>query len=164
MFLCKSNYLYILRLNQRHLFIIGKNINDVSLKQQRLKFSSVLDAIRALAEIVQVSEAKIAALALQAISNQSDCRQVAQVSKLIAHESYPGQFGIAVRKDLDLNKSLFLLDMLEIGKRKYTQLRQLLLSSDIRFPAYQKVIDHRNNIVLSSSLPLYPKSYYTDWC
>ena len=46
--------------------------------------------------------------------------------------------------------------MLEIGKRKYTQLRQLLLSSDIRFPAYQKVIDKRNNIVLRSSLLLYP--------
>ena len=46
--------------------------------------------------------------------------------------------------------------MLEIGKRKYTQLRQLLLSSDIRFPAYQKVIDQRNNIVLRSSLLLYP--------
>ena len=81
--------------------------------------------IRTLAEIEQVSEVKIAALALQTISNQSDCRQVAQVSKLIAHDNYPGQFGHVVKKDLDLNKSLFLLDMLEIGKRKYTQLRQL---------------------------------------
>ena len=56
-----------------------KNINYVSLKQQRLRLSSVLEAIRILAEIEQVSEVKIAALALQAISNQSDCRQVAQV-------------------------------------------------------------------------------------
>ena len=99
---------------------------------------------------------KIAALALQAISNQSDCRQVAQVSKLIAHESCPGQFGIAVRKDLDLNKSLYLLDMREIGKIKYTQLRQLLLSCDISIFANQKVIAHRKNIVLRSSLLLYP--------
>ena len=133
-----------------------KNINDVSLKQQRLRLSSVLEAIRTLSEIEQVSEVKFVALALQAISNKSDRLQVAQVSKLMAHESYPGQFGISVRKDLYLNKSLFLLDMLEIGKRKYTQLRQLLVSSDIRFPAYQKVIDHRDNIVLRSSLLLYP--------
>ena len=76
---------------------------------------------------------KIAALALQAISNISDCRQVAQVSKLIARESFPGKFGYVAKKDLDLDKSLFLLDMLEIGKRKYTQLRQhLLLSCLIR--------------------------------
>ena len=74
-----------------------------------------------------VSEVKIAALALQAISNLSDCRQVAQVSKLIAQENFPGQFGYVMKKDLDidLNTSLF-LDMFEIGKRKYTQLRQHL--------------------------------------
>ena len=56
-----------------------KNIEDVSLKQQRLRLSSVLEAIGTLAEIEQVSEVKIAALALQTISNQSDCRQIAQV-------------------------------------------------------------------------------------
>ena len=134
------------------------NVDDVSLKQQLLRLSSVLGAIRTLAEIEHVSEVKIAALALQTISNQSHCRQVAQVSKLIAHDNYPGQFGHVAKKDLDLNKSLLLLDMLEIGKRKYTQLRQLLLSSDIRFRAYQNVIDQRNNIVLRSSLLLYPNS------
>ena len=74
----------------------------------------------------------------------------------IANESFPCQFGCIARKDLALNKSLFLLDMLEIGKRKYTQLRQHLTSSDIPFPAYQRVIDHRNSITLRSSLQLYP--------
>ena len=61
-----------------------------------------------------------------------------------------------VKKDVDVDKSLFLLDMLEIGKRKYTVLRQHLLSSYIQFPAYQKVIDRRNNIILRSSIKIYP--------
>ena len=99
---------------------------------------------------------KIATKALQAISNIADNRQAAQASKLIAHESFSGQFGYMARIDLDLNKSLFLLDMLEIGKRKYTQLRQHLLSSDVRFPAYQRVIEHRNNIILRPLFLLYP--------
>ena len=37
--------------------------------------------------------------------------------------------------------ALFLMDLLEIGKRNYTLLRQLLLSSEIHFPAYHKVAD-----------------------
>ena len=63
------------------------NTNDLSLKQQRLRLSSVFEAIRTLAEFEEVSEVKIAALDLKSISDQSDCQQVAQVSKLIAHES-----------------------------------------------------------------------------
>ena len=133
-----------------------KHIDDISWKQQRSRLSSVLEAIQALAQFEQVSEVKIAALALQAISNLSDCRLAAKVSKFIANESFPGQFGYVAKKDLNLNRSLFLLDMLEIGKRKYTQLRQHLISSDIQFPAYQRVIDHRNSIILRSSLQLYP--------
>ena len=61
-----------------------------------------------------------------------------------------------VKKDLDLNKALILLDMLAIGRRKYTQLRQLLLPSDIHFPAYYIIIYHRNDIIMRSSLCLYP--------
>ena len=133
-----------------------KHIDDISWKQQRSRLSSVLEAIQVLAQFEQVSEVKIATLALQAISNLSNCRQAAKVSKFIANESFPGQFGYFAKKDLDLNKSLFLLDMLEIGKRKYTQLGQHLISSDIQFPAYQRVIDHRNTIILRSSLQLYP--------
>ena len=133
-----------------------KSIDNLSLKQQRSRLSTVLDSIRVLAEIENISEIKIAALALQLVSNQFDARQVANVSKLIVTENFSGDFGKVVKKDVDVDKSLFLLDMLEIGKRKYTKLRQHLLSSYIQFPAYQKVVDRRNNIILRSSIKLYP--------
>ena len=74
----------------------------------------MLEAIQALAQFEKVS---IAALALQAISNLSNCKQVAQVSTLIANESFTGQFGYVAKKYLGLNQSLFLLDIFEIGKR-----------------------------------------------
>ena len=133
-----------------------KNISDLSLKQQRSRLSIVLDSIRELAEIENTTEVKIAAMALQLISNQSDTRQVAKVSKLIATDSFPGDFGKVFNKCVDVDKTLFLLDMLEIGKRKYTKLRQHLLSSNIEFPAYQKVAEYRNDIILRSSIHLYP--------
>ena len=107
------------------------------MKQQRSRLSNVLDSIRVLIEIENISEIKIAAFALQLVSNQSDARQVANVSKLIVTDNFPGDFGKVVKKDVDVDKSLFLLDMLEIGKRKILKLRQHLLSSYIQFPAYQ---------------------------
>ena len=66
------------------------------------------------------------------------------------------QFGNVPRRELDLNKSLFLIDLLEIGKRKYTRFRQHLLSSDFHLPAYHKLAEHRNCIVLRSIIQPYP--------
>ena len=133
-----------------------KDLDNITLQQQRVRLSSVLDSIRVLAEIENTSQVKIAALALQLLSNKIDDRQIAKVSKSIVYDKFHGQFGKTLKKEVDVNKSLFLLDLLEIGKRKYTQLRQHLLSCDIYFPAYQTVADHRNNIVLRSVIQLYP--------
>ena len=70
------------------------------LKQQRSRLSNVLDYIRVLAEIENISEIKIAALALQLVSNQSAARQVANVSKLIVTDNFPGDIGKVVKKDV----------------------------------------------------------------
>ena len=131
-------------------------VYTLSFKQQQSRLSNVLDSIKVLAELENISEIKIAALALQLVSNEYDTRQVAKVSKLIVTDNFPGDFGKVVKKDVDVDKSLFLLDMLEIGKRKYTKLRQHLLSIYIQFPAYQKLVDRRNSIILRSSIKLYP--------
>ena len=81
-----------------------KSIDNLSLKQQRSRLSNVLDSIRVLAKIENISEIKIAALALQLVYNQSDARQVANVSKLIVTDDFPGDFGKVVKKDVDNNK------------------------------------------------------------
>ena len=130
-----------------------KSLTTISLKQQRVRLSKVLECIKEIAEVEDVSEISIAALALQLISNQKDNRQVVRISKTIAYE---GDFGDAIKKRVSIDKSLFLLDFLEIGKRKYTSLRQLLLPNGIEFPAYQEIIEERNLIVLRPHLQLYP--------
>ena len=61
-----------------------------------------------------------------------------------------------LRKELDLNKALFLLDLLQVGKRKYTQLRQNLLCSEIDFPAYRKVVEHIYSMILWHLIQPYP--------
>ena len=134
-----------------------KDLKDLSLQQQRTRISCVLESIRSLSVIENTSEIKIAALALQLLCNEGDNREVAKVSKSIVHDRFSGQFGYASKnKELEVDKALFLLDLLEIGKRKYTLLRQLLLSSEIHFPAYHKVADQRNSLVLRSMIQLYP--------
>ena len=51
-------------------------------------------------------------------------------------------------EELDVSKTLFLVDMLEIGRRKYTNLRHQLLSSDVYFPEYHKIVEQKNGIIL----------------
>ena len=99
---------------------------------------------------------KIAALALQLLSNLTENRLIAQFSKSIVYDNFLRQLGNILKKELDVSKALFLVDMLEIGRRKYTNLSYHLLSSDIYFPAYYKIVQHRNSIILRNIIPLYP--------
>ena len=51
---------------------------------------------------------------------------------------------------------MFLLDALEIEKRKYPKLRQLLIPDHVHLPAYHKVAVLRNELILKSSIQFYP--------
>ena len=133
-----------------------KNIDELSLKQQRSRLSSVLEAIKLLSRIENTSKVKIAALALQLLSNEENNKKVSQIFKSIVCDNFSGRFGNLVQKDLEVDKALFLIGLLEIGKRKYTQLRQHLLTSDIHFPAYQRIAEHRNAIIIRPVIQLYP--------
>ena len=55
-------------------------------------------------------------------------------------------------KIMPLDKSTFLLDILEIGKRKYTNFRRLCKSENINFPSYWKLAQYRNATVLVNEL------------
>ena len=116
------------------------------MQRQRHRLSIVLESIKELSIIENTSEAIIAAVAFQLLSNQIANREIAKLSKSIVHDKYPGQFGNIFEKELDVNKALFLIYLLEIAKRKYTQLRQHLVFSEIHFPAYIKVMKQRNSL------------------
>ena len=67
-----------------------------------------------------------------------------------------GSFSYHTNQLVPVDETLFLLDLLEVGRRKYTQLRQTLLGDDIIFPSYSKVADLRNLVILRPSKSLYP--------
>ena len=94
-------------------------------------------------------------MALLLIWNQSNTRPVAKVSKLIATDGFLDTL-VVFNKCVDVDKTLFLFDMLKIGKRKYNKLSQHLLFSNIEFSGYQKVAEYRNDTILRSSIHLYP--------
>ncbi|KAI6658662.1 Transposable element P transposase [Oopsacas minuta] len=116
-----------------------KSIDYLTMQQrQRLRLTNILESVKALSIVENTSEIKIAALALQLLSNQTKQQEIAKVSKSVVYDKFSGQFGTLL-KELDVTKTVFLVALLEIGRRKYTQLRHHLLSNDIRFPAYHRI-------------------------
>ena len=101
------------------LWVIERVLIIFQCNSKRSKLSSVLEPTKSLSIIENTSE--IAALALKLLSNQTDNRVVAEVSRSIVYDKSPGQFGKILKKDLDVNKAVFIVDFLENRRRKYTQ-------------------------------------------
>ena len=62
-----------------------------------------------------------------------------------------GTFGFK-SNTLPLDKASYLLDMLEIGRRKYTEVRRLFLTENIHLPSFGKLSKHRCEVGLEISL------------
>ena len=97
-----------------------KILTDLSMQQQRHRLSIVLESIKELSITENTSEITIAALALQLLSNQTANQDIAKLCKSIVHDHYPGKFDNILKKELDVDKAVFFINFLEIGKRKYT--------------------------------------------
>ena len=87
-----------------------KILTDLSMQQQSHKLSIVLESIKELSIIKNTSEIIIAALALKLLSNQTSNREIAKLCKSIVHDQYPGKFGNILKKELDVNTALFLIN------------------------------------------------------
>ena len=61
-----------------------------------------------------------------------------------------GSFGPVCNK-LTCDKAAFLMDSLEIGKKKYIDLRRLLLS-DVQLPGYNRLATYRSQICLTNDI------------
>ena len=96
------------------------------------------------------------------LANEEDNRQVAKVAKEIVANS---GFGNIIGKVVPLNKALFVLDLIGVGRRIYTQLRQTLIPENIIFPSYSKVAELRNTLISRPSIHLYPNPLRPiGWC
>ena len=130
-----------------------KSLLNVSLQQQRSRLSFILEQLREVAVVENSSPVVIAALSLQLLANEEDNRQVANVAKEIVAN---GGFSNLKDKVVPLDKALFVLDLVGVGRRIYTQLRQTLIPENIIFPSYSKVADLRNILISRPSILLYP--------
>ena len=108
-----------------------KSLFSVTLQQQRTRLSFILEQLKEVASIENSSPVVIAALSLQLLANEEDNRQVAKVAKEIVAD---GGFSNLNDKVVPLDKALFVLDLVGVGRRIYTQLRQTLIPENIIFP------------------------------
>ena len=53
---------------------------------------------------------------------------------------------------MSIPKATSLLDILEIGKRKYTDFRHPCKSENIQFPAYSKISQYRSDVILANEI------------
>ena len=94
-----------------------KSLFSVSLQQQRARLSFLLEQLREVAAIENSSPVVTAALSLQLLVNEEYNRQVANVSKeLVAN----GVFSNLKDKVVPLDKALFVLDLVGVGRIIYT--------------------------------------------
>ena len=131
---------------------VRKNLFSVRL-QQRIRLSSILEQIREIAGFEGSTSVEIAVLVSQLLANDEDNRKIAKVAKdIIKGGGFTGRYTNYVSVD----KVLFLLDLLEIGRRKYNQLRQTLLPENISFPSHSRVVELRDVLVSQNLIQLYP--------
>ena len=110
----------ILKINLSH--ENKKPLSELTLKALRTRLSSLLNLIDIIATKEETDKKTIASYVLQLISNELCDKKVPIVCKVIFRS---GTFSKPL-PHMPLPKSVFLIDHLQIGKRKYNELRRLL--------------------------------------
>ncbi|KAI6650537.1 hypothetical protein LOD99_7588 [Oopsacas minuta] len=113
--------------NQVHAKAIRKPFLELTIKGQRVHLEPLEALIKSLAANENVDSKTIAAMALQFVSSSS------------------GDYSTS---SFCLEISTFLLGQLEIGKRKYIELRRLCKSDNVLFPKYELISQYRADITL----------------
>ena len=129
-------------------FFPRKHITELQFESQRSRLTVLLQHIRYIADRERVEEKDIASLALKLISTIVHDRKVSKVSTEILQT---GTFSNSY-KQLPIDKSAFLLDILEIGKRKYSNIRKLCKPEGIIFPSYDHIAIFRSQIALTQKI------------
>ncbi|KAI6646937.1 hypothetical protein LOD99_9031 [Oopsacas minuta] len=137
---------------EQHSFIeenlteIRKPLFKLTMKAARNRLNVLLKHIQFVAQREQVDEKKVADLALELISNQEYDRETSSICKEIIAT---GTYGNV--KKVSTPMSSYIIDLLEIGAFKYTQLKKLL-KQDIVFPSYKVISQYSQEISLSRSV------------
>ena len=120
-----------------------KKLSELTLKALRTRLSPLLNLIAVLATKEETDRKTIASYALQLVSNEVCDKKVPIVCKEIIRS---GTFSNLL-SHMPLSKSIFLIDHLQIGKRKYNELRRLCKTENFVFPTYNDISEYRSQFV-----------------
>ena len=128
--------------------VARKPLSELTTKGLRQRLSPLLKLVDQLAEKEEVDSKTIATYCLQLVSNVTHDVKISSICKdIISMGTFSG-----ANKTLSIEKSTFLLDQLEIGKQKYTDLKRLLKADNFFIPPYKLVALHRAEITLANDL------------
>ena len=114
-----------------HSKAIRKPLLELTIKGQRVHLEPLLALIKSLAASENVDSKTIAAMALQFVSSSSGDYSTSSLCQEIVSK---GTFQGNIKTHISVAKSTFLLGQLEIGKRKYIELRRLCKSDNVLSP------------------------------
>ena len=121
----------------------AKKPNGNNIESSKNSSFSATKLDRCLATKEETDRKTIASYALQLVSNEVCDKKVPIVCKEIIRSgtfSNPWSY-------MPLSKSIFLIDHLQIGKRKYNELRRLCKTENFVFPTYNDISEYRSQIV-----------------
>ena len=125
-----------------------KPLSELTMKAMRTRLLPLLDLMSTLAEKENFKPKTIAIYALQCISNNEHHRGVSSFCQEIINT---GRYGL-LQNQMSIPRAASLLDILAIGKRKYTDFRHLCKSENIQFPAYCKISQYRSDVILANEI------------
>ncbi|KAI6653932.1 hypothetical protein LOD99_3108 [Oopsacas minuta] len=124
-----------------------KPLRELSTKGLRSRLSSLLTHLEKVAVQENVSSKELSCYLMMLCSQtEYDFTTTKFCKEIIAK----GSFGPVCNK-LTCDKAAFLMDSLEIGKKKYIDLRRLLLS-DVQLPGYNRLATYRSQICLTNDI------------
>ncbi|KAI6661186.1 Dna-mediated transposase [Oopsacas minuta] len=124
-----------------------KPLRELSTKGLRSRLSSLLTHLEKVAVQENVSSKELSCYLMMLCSQtEYDFTTTKFCKEIIAK----GSFGPVCNK-LTCDKAAFLMDSLEIGKKKYIDLRRFLLS-DVQLPGYNRLATYRSQICLTNDI------------
>ncbi|KAI6651416.1 hypothetical protein LOD99_5223 [Oopsacas minuta] len=124
-----------------------KPLRELSTKGLRSRLSSLLTHLEKVAVQENVSSKELSCYLMMLCSQTEYDFTTTKFCKEITAK---GSFGPVCNK-LTCDKAAFLMDSLEIGNKKYIDLRRLLLS-DVQLPGYNRLATHRSQICLTNDI------------
>ena len=123
---------------------------DITTESLTKQLSILIDHINFIAKRESVDAKKIATLSLEILAQREYDRKTTKVCKeIISTGTFAPSNCILV-----FDKAAALIDILEIGKRKYTQLRLICKPEGFIVPTYRKVSLYRHQVALSNDIEI----------